>query len=113
MSLRNLTLVAAIATLAAAPAFAQHEPGAGAPSSPDGAPTPPNASIAPSMIPNGGNQGTRASAMTNVGVQSADQGPGAQTPQPGMRHGHGHARRNSSMGSGSSSTGSLTTPPTR
>lgn len=101
MRIANLTTAAVVAALAATSAFAQSQPGAGAPSNDTGAPTAPNASIAPSMVPNGSGQGTQANAMTNSGTMSADQGPGAQTAQPGMRHSH-HSRSTGATGSNAS-----------
>ena len=52
MVVKTLTISAAVAALMlSSSAFAQSQPGVGAPASQSGAPTAPNGSVAPSMAP--------------------------------------------------------------
>ena len=82
MSLKSVLIASALAAASTTAAMAQSEPGAGAPAAPNGAPYAPNASVAPSALPNGGAMGTQNSAAANTATTSADQMDGAQSAQP-------------------------------
>lgn len=78
----KILLVSAAGLAAATVALAQSEPGAGAPAAANGEPYAPNASIAPTAVPNGGAMGTQANDATNQTRLNADQSDQSQSAQP-------------------------------